>query len=151
MRSAGRPSLPSAARTSSTYPSRFSTSATERTKREERTSTTDDRTRIPLRIRVNMSAMGSVLMGLRRLLPRGLADAGDLAAERHRAEAQAARTELPVVRAPSPAELAAVVAPRRELRLALLLDDQAGPSHGRRPPRARTGTRTPRAARGSRR
>src|SRR5690606_6641779 len=69
-----------------------------------------------LRMRVSMSAIGSVIMVV-DLLPRGLAHAGDLSLQGELAETATADPELAVVRARPTAELAAVVAPSRELRL----------------------------------
>src|SRR5262245_50315865 len=57
--------------------------------------------RLAFRIRVSMSAIGSVIMA-RLLLPAGLLDAGDQAEAGHVPEADAADAELPVDR-PRPA------------------------------------------------
>src|SRR6266487_3017840 len=95
------------------------------------------------RSRVSMSAIGSVIvMALRpssprfpllardlrcarsRLLPAGLGDAGQLAAMRHRAEADPAQAEPAVDRSRPPAAGAPRVRPHLELRSPLLLGDQ---------------------------
>src|SRR5262249_24570276 len=77
-----------------------------------------------LRMRVSMSAMGSVIMAS-ALLPGSLAHPRDLALQRQQTETAAADAELAIVGARAPAQLATVVAPRRELGLALLLYLQA--------------------------
>src|SRR5688572_23363483 len=77
-----------------------------------------------LRMRVSMSAIGSVIMVL-QLLPRSLAHAGDLPLQCQLTETAPADPELAVVRTRTTTQLAAVVAPRRELRLLLLLHPQA--------------------------
>src|SRR5436309_10588621 len=64
--------------------------------------------RLALRIRTNMSAIGSVI-DIAALLPARLHDARNLALERQFAEAEAAEFELSDVAARTPAELAAVV------------------------------------------
>src|SRR5262245_5792279 len=82
--------------------------------------------RLALRMRVSMSAMGSVIMGS----PGSLAHAGDFAAQRALAQADAADAELAVHRARTAADAAAAVSAHLELRHALGLDDQAGLGHG---------------------
>src|SRR5262245_48167196 len=86
--------------------------------------------RFALRIRVNRSLIGSVIMVGSAPLPGGLAHAGDLAAVRGVAQADAADAELAVDRALAAAHRAAGVGARLELRLALLLDDPGGLRHG---------------------
>src|SRR5688572_21074531 len=77
---------------------------------------------LPLRMRVSMSAMGSVIViGS----PTRLRDAGDLARVRHVAEADAAEPELAIDGLRSPALPAAGVAAHLELGLLLLLLDQS--------------------------
>src|SRR5258708_39625331 len=67
---------------------------------------------VPLRIRVSMSAMGSVSI----VLPAGLRETGNLALPGEVAQAQAAHAEAPVERPRPPAERAAVVGADLELR-----------------------------------
>src|SRR6187401_3408411 len=85
--------------------------------------------RLALRSRVNMSLMGSVIMS-GSLLPGRLAHAGDLAAVRGVAEADAADAELAVHGALAAAHRAARVPAHLELRLPRLLDDPARLRHG---------------------
>src|SRR5689334_24720186 len=82
---------------------------------------------LALRMRVARSAMGSVIMGS----PGSLAHAGDFAAQRALAQADAADAELAVHRPGPAADAAAAVAAHLELRHALGLDDQTGLGHGR--------------------
>src|SRR6185436_1395973 len=84
---------------------------------------------IPLRIRVSISAIGSVIdirvtpvIG-REELPARLRHAGDVAPERELAEADAAELELPQKPARTSALPAAVALAHRELRFPLRLDD----------------------------
>src|SRR6516225_12435760 len=98
---------------------------------------------LAFRSRVSMSAIGSVIVmanrpsspgfpllprDLRcarsRFLPAGLGDAGQLAAVRHRAEADPAQAEPAVDGTGPPAAGAPRVSPHRELRRPLLLGDQ---------------------------
>src|SRR5579859_1972332 len=65
----------------------------------------------PLRMRVSMSAMGSVIMGS----PARLHDARDLAPERQHAETNSAKRELAIERPRSTAHLAPVAVADREL------------------------------------
>src|SRR5262245_20293876 len=75
-----------------------------------------------LRMRVSMSAIGSVIVTARRLpSPRALRQAGHLACVRHLAQADAAQPEVAVHRARAPAAPAARIGAHLELRLALLL------------------------------
>src|SRR4030095_8148513 len=67
----------------------------------------------PLRMRVSMSAMGSVIMSGS---PAGLHEPRDLPLAREIAETQAAHAEATVEGARPPAERAAVVGPDAELR-----------------------------------
>src|SRR5439155_26883288 len=76
---------------------------------------------LPLRMRVSMSAMGSVIM---MRPPTRLRHAGNLAGVDHLAEADAAQAELAVHRARTTATTAPRVGPHLELRLALLLLDE---------------------------
>src|SRR6266702_1424025 len=87
--------------------------------------------RTPFRIRVVMSAMGSVMFIGNYLLglPARLDDARDVARERQLAEADAAHLELPQVRPGAAAGAAAVVLAHPELRLALGLGDQRQLGH----------------------
>src|ERR1700683_5291725 len=65
-----------------------------------------------LRMRVSMSAIGSVIIGS----PARLDHAGDLAPEREHAKANTAKLELPVVAPAATANLAAAAVTHRELR-----------------------------------
>src|SRR5205809_2805218 len=79
-----------------------------------------------LRIRVSISAIGSVISQLSTIksqLPAALGDAGDVTLERELAEAQAAQRELPHVGARTAAQAAAVAQPDLVLRLLLFLGD----------------------------
>jgi hypothetical protein len=75
-----------------------------------------------LRIRVSMSAIGSV--SILRLLPTALGHPRDLAVVRELAQADPAETEFPVDGARAAAAPAAGVLPHLEPRLALLLVHQ---------------------------
>src|SRR5512139_179319 len=76
------------------------------------------RARPPLRMRVNMSAIGSLVTASSS--PARLGHAGDLPLERERAQADPAQVELAVVGARAAAAPAAVVVARAELELAAL-------------------------------
>src|SRR5215210_5465439 len=78
----------------------------------------------PLRRRVSMSAIGSVIVIGGLLSPAGLGHAGNLAGVHHLPKADPAQVELAVHGARSPATSAAGVGPHLELRLALLLLDE---------------------------
>src|SRR5688572_5417682 len=80
--------------------------------RDHGTSTAAFRAAPPLRMRVNMSAMGSVSMGAS---PAGLHDAGNLPLQGELAQADAAHAKAAVEGARPPAEPAAVVGPHPEL------------------------------------
>src|SRR5436190_20882250 len=95
----------------------------------------------PLRMRVSMSAMGSVIViEARSPSPAGLGHARHLAAVHHLAKADPAQPELAVDGARSSAPPAAGIGPHPKLGLALLLLDQCllgqYPSCGYRPRRA---------------
>src|SRR5688572_8752476 len=75
------------------------------------------RARIPLRIRVRKSAMGSVIDMVTRSSPTRLDDARDVAAERELAETEAAHLELAQECAGTPAPLAAALDTDLELLL----------------------------------
>src|SRR5579885_2769744 len=96
--------------------------------REAGTATESCRAACAFRMRVSMSAIGSVIMG-GRPLPARLDDARDLAPERQRAETDAAESELPDERTRPPAEVAAVVLLHLEFRRALRLDDHRRLGH----------------------
>src|ERR1041384_5181640 len=88
---------------------------------EDGTSTFASLARTPLRIRVSISGMGSVMF-IGSLLPRspaGLDHARDVALERQLAEADAAHLEFPQEGPRAAALAAAVVAAHGELRRAL--------------------------------
>src|SRR3972149_4224063 len=138
-------------------PSSRRTSARRFLSFEPGTSTVALRDRIPLRMRVRRSAIGSVMVHLcssgprcgsrspgrsaaprsrgsipaasaRTALPARLHDAGDLALERQEAEAEAAELELPHVRARAPAQRATVAI--ADLPLLLARDLLSQTSHG---------------------
>src|SRR5215217_9474529 len=80
---------------------------------------------LPLRSRVSMSAIGSVmLMSAHAPLPARLGDAGQLAGVGELAHADPAQAELAQHRPRAPAALAARVGPHLELGGALGLGDQ---------------------------
>src|SRR5579859_7966057 len=79
-----------------------------------------------LRIRVNMSAMGSVIMGS----PARLDHAGNLAAQREQPEADPAKLELAVVAARAPAHLAPAPVPRGELGSTIEFRELRSTCHG---------------------
>src|SRR5471032_1400998 len=76
-----------------------------------------------LRIRVSMSAIGSVMSLNLEKLPAAFRDARDVAFERELPEAQTAERELPHVRPRAAAQAAAVAQPDLELRRLLFLGD----------------------------
>src|SRR5580765_8111322 len=83
-----------------------------------------------LRIRVSMSAIGSVIaLSKSVVLPGALRHAGDVALERQLAEAQAAQRELPHVSARTAAQVAAVAQANLEFRLLLFFGDLRCCSH----------------------
>src|SRR2546425_12316570 len=84
--------------------------------------------RLAFRIRVSMSAIGSV-MDIGSLLPARLDDAGDFAPEGQLPKTQPAQLELAEVAARPAAQLAAVVGPRPELGRALRLEDERSEEH----------------------
>src|SRR4029453_9010804 len=79
---------------------------------------------LALRMRVSMSAIGSVIVIVRLLSPAGLRDTGHFACVHHLAQADAAEPELAVHSARSTATAAPRVRPHLELGLGLLLLDQ---------------------------
>src|SRR5215510_2282779 len=94
----------------------------------------------PLRMRVNRSAMGSVmLMSLRspygggRRSPAGLDHSRQLAVQGQVAEADATQTELAQEATRTPAALTAVVLPYPELRLSPRLGHPCRRRHARPP------------------
>src|SRR5271166_2759490 len=84
---------------------------------------------LALRIRVSMSAMGSVIVMV-ALLPARLGDSGHLAGVHHRPQADTAQPELSVDGLWTAASLAPRIGPDLELGCALLLLDQCLLSHG---------------------
>src|SRR5664280_650574 len=78
---------------------------------------------LALRMRVSMSAMGSVIVMI--YLPTRLGHAGDLAGVHHLSQADTAQAELAVHRAGSTTSLTARVGTRRELRGLLLYTSDA--------------------------
>src|SRR5512139_146612 len=86
---------------------------------------------LALRMRVSISAIGSVIIGSNPShLPTGLDDARDLAPERPVTETDAAHVELPEVAAGPAAQRAAVVRTDLELGCTLGLRDQRLLCHG---------------------
>src|SRR4029453_6065422 len=106
-------------------PSSFRISAMRTLSREQGMSTFSCSARLALRMRVSMSAIGS----LRMALPARLYDARHLALERQLTEAEPAHLELPEIAARTPAELAARIGARRKLRFTLRLHDERGLGH----------------------
>src|SRR5689334_19964052 len=96
----------------SRYPSFTSVFAMASLCRDQGMSTVALRACAPLRMRVSISAMGSVVIGL----PTRLREAGDLPLARQVAQAEPAHAEPPEERARPPAERAAVVRADLELR-----------------------------------
>src|SRR5512141_526289 len=95
------------------------------------TSIFGSRARTPFRMRVSMSAMGSVMFIAipLRLLPARLDHARDLAREGEFPEADPAQLELANVGSGPTADLAAGVCAHRELGLALRLGDHRQLGH----------------------
>src|SRR6478672_4794930 len=87
-----------------------------------------------LRIRVSISAMGSVIDTI-SLLPARLRDAGDLTLERQLAEANAAQREVADVASRPAAQLAAVAMLDLVLRRTVPLDDHRNLGHVSSPSR----------------
>src|SRR3954451_12170221 len=85
---------------------------------------------LALRIRVSMSAMGSVMVMVAPPSPAGLLDAGQFPGVRELPEADPAEHELAEHRVGATAALAPGVGPHLELRLALVLLDQCLLGHG---------------------
>src|SRR5262245_22023002 len=79
---------------------------------------------LALRMRVSMSAIGSVIVIVRLPSPARLRDTGHFAGVHHLAQADAAEPELAEVRARAPATAAPVVRAHLVLGLALLLLDE---------------------------
>src|SRR6185503_6368612 len=71
------------------------------------------------RMRVSISATGSVMLMLSSLSPAGLAHAGDVPLQRELAETDPAQSELPEHRSHPPAALTTADSPRGELGSAL--------------------------------
>src|SRR5580700_2650147 len=107
------------------YPSALSTVATCSLRRECGISVRSWRTRAALRMRVSMSAIGSVIMGS----PARLDHARDLATEGEQPEADPAEFELAVIAASAPAHLAPVAVPRGELGLRIEFCELTGTRH----------------------
>src|SRR5436190_15539818 len=76
---------------------------------------------LAFRMRVSMSARGSVIMSAPPLSPRRFRHTGDLAGMNHLAQADAAQPEAAVHRTRAAASPAACVRAHLEFRLALLL------------------------------
>src|ERR1700728_660516 len=84
---------------------------------------------LALRMRVSMSAIGSVIV-MANPLPTGLGDAGDLTGVHQLTKTDTAEPELTEDRLRTSAATAAGVAAHLELRLALLLLNQCLLGHG---------------------
>src|SRR5262245_36597971 len=113
-------------------PSSLSSSATRTFSLDEGMSTFSCSARLPLRMRVSRSAMGSLLIG--GSSPARLHDARHLALEGQLPEAEPAQLELPEVAPRTAAQLAAVIAARRKLRRPLGLHDERDLGHTRATP-----------------
>src|SRR5579875_8578 len=85
---------------------------------------------LALRMRVSMSAMGSVIVIATPPSPAGLGDAGDLTRVHHHPQADPAQPELAEHGLGPPAPPAPGVGPDLELGHALLLLDQCLLGHG---------------------
>src|SRR6266566_1582363 len=83
---------------------------------------------MPFRIRLSMSATGSVI-DIRVLLPACLGDAGDVSAERELPETDPAELKLAQKAARAPADFAAIFLAGHELRLPLRFDDHCHSCH----------------------
>src|SRR5262245_59179286 len=113
-------------------PSSLRISATRTLSLDEGMSTFSCSARLPLRMRVSRSAMGSLLIGASS--PARLHDARHLTLERQLAEAETAQLELAQV-APGPAaQLAATVTAGGKLRRPLGLHDERDLGHTRATP-----------------
>src|SRR3954469_20326100 len=110
------PSL-SLGRQSAMKPSLFRIAATAALRRLAGISVRSCRARDALRIRVSISAIGSVIM----CSPTRLDHAGELSTQREHTEADSAQLEVSVVRARSTAHLAAITVSRRKLLRAVQL------------------------------
>src|SRR5580704_6089377 len=109
-------------------PSRSRMEASDSFSLEPGMRTVSNMAELALRIRVSMSAMGSVIVMAR--LPAGLRHAGDLAGVHHDAQADPAQPELAVDCLGPRTPLAPGVAPDLELGCALLLLNQSLFRHG---------------------
>src|SRR6266849_1370110 len=83
---------------------------------------------MPLRMRVNISAIGSVIV-IRELLPACLRDTRDVSAEREMPEANPAKLKLAQIAARPTALFAAILLAGHELRLPLRFDDHCRSCH----------------------
>src|SRR5438132_13566860 len=83
---------------------------------------------MPFRIRLSMSATGSVI-DIRVLLPACLGNAGDVSAERELPETDPAEFKLAQKAAGAPADFAAIFLAGHELRLPLRFDDHCRSCH----------------------
>src|SRR5688572_24898246 len=128
------PCLPSSvSRKLAMYPSSLRMRAISIFSLEDGTSTLGSFARTPFRIRVIMSATGSVMFigntSRRSRLPTGLDHSRDVPRERLQPEADAAELELPQVTTGAAADAAARVFADGELRLARRLGDQRELGH----------------------
>src|SRR5262245_11874081 len=120
------PCLPSSStRKFLTNPSSLRISARRTLSLEEGMSTFSCSARLALRTRVSMSPTGSLYMGL----PARFHDARHLALEGQLPETQAAELKLPEIAARAPAQLAAVMGARHELRRARRPDHERDLGH----------------------
>src|ERR1700737_987460 len=92
---------------------------------------------MPLRMRVNISAIGSVI-DIRKLLPACLGNAGDVSAQRQLPETNPAELKLAQIASRTPAHFAAILLARHELRFARCLDDHCRSCHVCLPTSAQT-------------
>src|SRR5665213_3412849 len=107
---------------------------------------------LAFRMRVSMSAIGSVIVILRRLLsPTGLRHAGDLTGMNHHSQTDPAQAELAVHRLGPATPAAPGVSAHLELGGALLLFNQCLLRHGVTGSPVGTGSRTRPAVPGPRR
>src|SRR5690349_19305833 len=112
------------------YPSRSRIRAISIFTLEAGTSTRGWCASVALRIRVSMSAMGSVICSPEyAALPAALGHASDVAVERQLTEAETAQRELADIRAWASAAVAAIAVPHLELQLLVFSRDFRGRGH----------------------
>src|SRR5918995_1351403 len=123
----------------SMYPSRSSTPASASLSLDDGMRTSSCIAMFALRMRVSMSAIGSVIVMCRLPSPARLGHAGQLARVRQLAQAHPAQAELPEHRPRPPAAAAPGVGAHLELGLALLLVDERFLRHLLHTPSRRNG------------